>query len=170
MDRPSRVGSSCRRVHERRWVARGTAPRTPETPRASKGGGLPSAVLGKRFPNERIKFSSVRISLDLSIPASMLVFDEPRTKSSERLVIEAFNILFDHFNFAHGYLHSAPLAYFSPQPARRANVQIQRPVVGEQKGLSLVARVRSHGDMFEAIRLQRMRPWRCKLLRAITHA
>src|SRR5471030_884471 len=124
MDRSLEGGNSCPRDRGHRWTRRDTLPRIWAKPNASKRSVLTRAVRCERFFNQRIQLSTLRIFLDLSIPARIFIRDEPIAKGGKRLVVELLNISFNQFNLAHktprtGFIVPivARLCHVHPTPA-----------------------------------------------------
>src|SRR5437899_2211081 len=80
---------------------RRTAPKSPEKQDASNLLRPAGFVVRQSTIREPIEFSGLRIGLDLTIPRSRVEFDEPASKLRQFFGRQAFNLLFELFDFSH---------------------------------------------------------------------
>ncbi|MFN8626057.1 MAG: hypothetical protein U0587_08770 [Candidatus Binatia bacterium] len=66
-------------------------------------------MLSYGLVSEKIEFSCCRVRFDLSIPPSMIVFDEPLPQPYKRLVVEILDLSLNLLNVAHDILGQTQL-------------------------------------------------------------
>src|SRR5438445_13690046 len=98
---PSAARSSCPQARGRLAGARRTAPKRPEKQDASNLLRPAGFIVRQSAIHEPIEFSGLRIGLDLTIPRARVEFDEPASKLRQFLGRQAFNLLFELFDFSH---------------------------------------------------------------------
>jgi hypothetical protein len=61
-------------------------------------------MLNTGLVGEEVKCASGGVSFDLTIPPSVVVFDEPLAQACKSLIVEIFNLPLDLLNVAHSVL------------------------------------------------------------------